>query len=194
MLFLLSVLGPYVGQVPMPALVAVMIMVSISTFSWNSIPNLRKHPKSSSIVMLATVVVTVWTADLALGVLVGVLLSGIFFANKVRDLFTVQRVRRPHSAVYHVEGELFFASADKFQRMLGPESLEEDPAHHVVIDVSKAHFWDLSGIGALEKAVDRMRRNGRHVRVVGLNAASADLFDRFALEDRTGFETGLAPH
>ena len=194
LLFLLSVLGPYVGQVPMPALVAVMIMVSISTFSWNSIPNLRKHPKSSSLVMIATVVVTVWTADLALGVLVGVLLSGIFFANKVRDLFTVQRVRRPHSAVYHVEGELFFASADKFQRMLGPESLEEDPAHHVVIDVSKAHFWDLSGIGALEKAVDRMRRNGRHVRVVGLNAASADLFDRFALEDRTGFETGLAPH
>ncbi|MEO1489298.1 MAG: STAS domain-containing protein, partial [Pseudomonadota bacterium] len=188
------VLGPYVGQVPMPALVAVMIMVSIGTFSWYSIPNLRLHPKSSSIVMIATVIVTVWTADLALGVLVGVLLSGIFFANKVRDLFTVRRVRRPHSAVYHVEGELFFASADKFQRMLGPESVEEDPAHNVVIDVSNAHFWDVSAIGALEKAVDRMRRNGRHVRVVGLNAASADLFDKFALEDRTGFETGLAPH
>lgn len=194
LLFLLAVLGPYVGQVPMPALVAVMIMVSIGTFSWNSIPNLRHHPKSSSIVMIATVVVTVWTADLALGVLVGVLLSGIFFANKVRDLFTVERVRRPHSAVYHVEGEIFFASADKFQRMLGPESLEENPAHDVIIDVAKAHFWDISAIGALEKAVDRMRRNGRHVRVVGLNTASADLFDKYALEDRTGFETGLAPH
>ena len=194
LLFLLSVLGPYVGQVPMPALVAVMIMVSIGTFSWNSIPNLRIHPWTSSVVMIATVIVTVWTKDLALGVLVGVLLSGIFFANKVRDLFTVTRVRRPHSAVYHVEGEIFFASSDKFQRMLGPESLEEDPAHDVIIDVAKAHFWDISAIGALEKAVDRMRRNGRHVRVVGLNTASADLVDKFALEDRTGLETGLAPH
>ncbi|MEO0463824.1 MAG: SulP family inorganic anion transporter [Pseudomonadota bacterium] len=194
LLFLLAVLGPYVGQVPMPALVAVMIMVSIGTFSWNSIPNLRLHPPSSSLVMIATVIVTVWTKDLALGVLVGVLLSGIFFANKVRDLFTVERIRRPHSAVYHVEGELFFASADKFQRMLGPESLEDDPADDVIIDVAKAHFWDISAIGALEKAVDRMRRNGRHVRVVGLNKASADLVDKFALEDRTGLETGLAPH
>ncbi|MEO0690070.1 MAG: SulP family inorganic anion transporter [Pseudomonadota bacterium] len=193
LLFLLAVLGPYVGQVPMPALVAVMLMVSIGTFSWNSIPNLRLHPPSSSIVMIATVVVTVWTADLALGVLVG-RPSGIFFANKVRGMFTVERVRRPHSAVYHVEGEIFFASADKFQRMLGPESLEENPASDVIIDVAKAHFWDISAIGALEKAVDRMRRNGRHVRVVGLNTASADLVDKYALEDRTGLETGLAPH
>jgi len=194
LLFLLAVLGPYVGQVPMPALVAVMIMVSISTFSWNSIPNLRKHPTSSSAVMIATVIVTVWTADLALGVLLGVLLSGIFFANKVRNLFSVERVRRPQSAVYHVKGELFFASVDKFHRMLGPESLQDDPADYVVIDVSKAHFWDVSAIAALEKAVERMRRNKRHVRVVGLNNASADLVDKFALEDRTGFETGLAPH
>ncbi|MDY7098611.1 MAG: SulP family inorganic anion transporter [Pseudomonadota bacterium] len=194
LLFLLAVLGPFVGQVPMPALVAVMIMVSIGTFSWNSIPNLRLHPPSSSLVMVATVIVTVWTKDLALGVLVGVLLSGIFFANKVRSMFTVERVRRPHSAVYHVSGEIFFASADKFQQMLGPESLEDDPADNVVIDVANAQFWDISAIGALEKAVDRMRRNGRHVRVVGLDLRSADLVDRFALEDRTGLEQGLAPH
>ncbi len=194
LLFLLAVLGPFVGQVPMPALVAVMIMVSIGTFSWNSIPNLRLHPPSSSIVMVATVVVVVWTHNLALGVLIGVLLSGIFFANKVRTLFTVERVRRPHSAVYVVKGELFFASADKFQKMLGPESQQEDPAHNVVIDVSQAHFWDISAIGALEKAVERMRRNGRHTRIVGMNVASADLVDRFALEDRTGLEQGLAPH
>ncbi|MCK0127983.1 SulP family inorganic anion transporter [Erythrobacter sp. F6033] len=194
LLFLLTVLGSYVGQVPMPALVAVMIMVSIGTFSWNSIPNLRRHPPTSSFVMVATVVVVVWTHDLALGVLVGVLLSGIFFANKVRTLFTVERERREHSAVYRVSGEIFFASVDKFQQMLGPESQYDDAAHHVVIDVSKAHFWDISAIGALEKAVDRMRRNGRHTRIVGLNQASADLFDKFALEDRTGLEIGLAPH
>ncbi|MEP3051188.1 MAG: SulP family inorganic anion transporter [Erythrobacter sp.] len=194
LLFLLTVLGPYVGQVPMPALVAVMIMVSIGTFSWNSIPNLRRHPPTSSLVMIATVIVVVWTHDLALGVLVGVLLSGIFFAGKVRNMFSVERVRRPHSAVYIVTGEIFFASVDKFQRRLGPESQYEDASDTVVVDVSKAHFWDISAIGALEKVVDRMRRNGRHTRIVGLNQASADLFDRFALEDRTGLESGLAPH
>ena len=193
LLFLLTVLGPWVGQVPMPALVAVMVMVSIGTFSWNSIPNLRRHPWPSWVVMLSTVVVVVWTHDLALGVLVGVLLSGIFFAQKVKNFFAVERIRRPHSAVYHVTGEIFFASVDKFIERLGPESQYEDAAHHVVIDVSKAHFWDISAIGALEKVVDRMRRNGRHTRVVGLNTASADLFDRFALEDRTGLELGLAP-
>ena len=193
LLFLLTVLGPWVGQVPMPALVAVMVMVSIGTFSWNSIPNLRRHPWPSSVVMVSTVVVVVWTHDLALGVLVGVLLSGIFFAQKVKNFFAVERIRRPHSAVYHVTGEIFFASVDKFIERLGPESQYEDAAHHVVIDVSKAHFWDISAIGALEKVVDRMRRNGRHTRVVGLNTASADLFDRFALEDRTGLELGLAP-
>ena len=171
-----------------------MIMVSIGTFSWNSIPNLKRHPWTSSVVMVATVVVVVWTNDLALGVLVGVLLSGIFFAQKVKNLFTVERVRRPHSAVYIVTGEIFFASVDKFVASLGPESQYDDAAHHVVIDVSRAHFWDISAIGALEKVIDRMRRNGRHTRVVGLNKASADLFDRFALEDRTGVELGLAPH
>ena len=171
-----------------------MIMVSIGTFSWDSIVNLRKHPPSSSLVMLATVAVVVWTHDLAMGVLTGVLLSGIFFANKVRNMFTVKRIRREHSAVYVVTGQIFFASVDKFQRALGPESQFADASHTVVIDVSKAHFWDISAIGALEKVVDRMRRNGRHTRIVGLNRASADLFDRFALEDRMGLESGLAPH
>ncbi|MFZ1741594.1 MAG: SulP family inorganic anion transporter [Pontixanthobacter sp.] len=194
LLFLLTVLGPYVGSVPMPALVAVMIMVSIGTFSWNSIANLRRHPPTSSAVMLATVVVVVFTHDLAMGVLTGVLLSGIFFAGKVRTMFRVERIRREHSAVYKVTGQIFFASVDRFMDALGPESSYDDAAHHVVIDVSAAHFWDISAIEALEKVVDRMRRNGRHTRIVGLNTASADLFDRFALEDRTGLETGLAPH
>lgn len=194
LLFLLTVLGPYVGSVPMPALVAVMIMVSIGTFSWNSIANLRRHPPTSSVVMVATVIVVVWTHDLALGVLVGVLLSGIFFAGKVRTMFNIERIRREHSAVYKVTGQIFFASVDRLLREIGPESDYADAAHHVVIDVSNAHFWDISAIEALDKVVDRMRRNGRHTRIVGLNKASADLFDRFALEDRTGLETGLAPH
>ncbi len=194
LLILLTLLGSWVGQVPMPALVAVMIMVSIGTFSWNSIANLKHHPRSSSFVMLATVAVVVATHDLALGVLAGVLLSGMFFANKVRQMFSVERRREATRTVYVVTGQIFFASVDRFLSKLGPESQFDDPADEVVIDVSSAHFWDISAVGALDKAVDRMRRNGRHVRVEGINTASADLVDRFALEDRTGLEMGLAPH
>ncbi|WP_230281633.1 SulP family inorganic anion transporter [Croceicoccus sp. Ery15] len=194
LLLLLAVLGPWVGQVPMPALVAVMIMVSIGTFSWNSIPNLRRHPWQSSVVMLATVVVVVATHNLALGVLVGVVLSGIFFAQKVMGMFGVVRTRDADTATYTVTGQIFFASVDRFQAALGPESEQADPAGHVVIDVSAAHFWDISAVGALDKVVERMRRNGRSVQVIGLNTASADLVDKYALTDKTGVEIGLAPH
>ncbi|QZH75887.1 MAG: SulP family inorganic anion transporter [Erythrobacter sp.] len=194
LLILLASLGPVVGQIPMAALVAVMIMVSIGTFSWNSIPNLRHHPWQSSVVMVATVVVVVGTHNLALGVLVGVLLSGIFFTGKVRSMFGVTRLRDEQTATYTVTGQIFFASVDRFSKAFGRESERPDPADHVVIDVSRAHFWDISGVDVLDKVVERMRRNGRSVQVVGLNEASADLVDRFALTDKTGVEIGLAPH
>ena len=194
LLVLLAVLGPWVGQVPMPALVAIMIMVSIGTFSWNSIPNLGKHPWQSSVVMVSTVVVVVTTHNLALGVLAGVVLSGVFFTHKVMTMFEVVRERDGDTATYRAKGQIFFASVDRFEAALGPESTQPDPADHVIIDVSKAHFWDISAIGALDKVVDRMRRNGRSVQVRGLNRASTDLFDKFALTDKTGVEIGLAPH
>ncbi len=194
LLILLAVLGPIVGQIPMAALVAVMIMVSIGTFSWNSIPNLRRHPWQSSVVMVATVVVVVATHNLALGVLVGVVLSGIFFTHKVMGMFSVERMREEDKAVYRITGQIFFASVDRFSRAFGRESDRPDPADHVVIDVTAAHFWDISGVGVLDKVVERMRRNGRSVQVVGLNEASADLVDKFALTDKTGVEIGLAPH
>jgi len=194
LLILLAVLGPWVGQVPMPALVAIMIMVSIGTFSWNSIPNLRHHPWQSSVVMLATVVMVVGTHNLALGVLVGVLLSGIFFTGKVMTMFGVTRTRDEQTATYVVTGQIFFASVDRFSRAFGRESDRPDPADHVVIDVTRAHFWDISGVDVLDKVVERMRRNGRSVQVIGLNEASADLVDKFALTDKTGVEIGLAPH
>ncbi|GGD66118.1 STAS domain-containing protein [Erythrobacter arachoides] len=194
LLVLLAALGPIVGQIPMAALVAVMIMVSIGTFSWNSIPNLRRHPWQSSLVMLATVIMVVATHNLALGVLVGVLLSGIFFAGKVRSMFGVTRSRDEQVATYTVTGQIFFASVDRFSRAFGRESERPDPADHVVIDVTGAHFWDISGVDVLDKVVERMRMNGRSVQVIGLNQASADLVDRYALTDKTGVETGLAPH
>jgi len=194
LLILLALFGPFVGQIPMPSLVAVMIMVSIGTFSWNSIPNLRHHPWPSSVVMLATVVMVVATHDLSIGVLSGVLLSGIFFAGKVQRMFAVERVREGETAIYRVSGQIFFASVDRFQKAMGPESQRPDPADHVIIDVTRAHFWDISGVGVLDKVVDRMRRNGRSVQVIGLNEASADIVDKFALTDKTGVEIGLAPH
>jgi SulP family sulfate permease len=191
LLFLLAVLGPWVGRVPMPALVAVMIMVSIGTFSWNSIPNLRRHPPTSSAVMLATVAVVVATRDLSLGVLAGVLLSGIFFAGKVQRMFAVDRDVSADgaTATYRVSGEIFFASVDRFTR-----AFQAERATTVVVDVTAAHFWDISGVGALDKIVARLRREGASVEVVGYNRASADLVDRFALHDKTGVEMGLAPH
>ena len=191
LLFLLAVLGPIVGRIPMPALVAVMIMVSIGTFSWNSIPNLRRHPPTSSVVMVVTVAVVVATRDLAEGVLAGVLLSGIFFTGKVRRMFAVERTESGAGALvlYRISGEIFYASVDRFTRAFAPER-----GQPVAIDVSAAHFWDISGVGALDKVVARLRRDGSDVEVIGYNKASADLVDRFALHDKTGFELGIAPH
>lgn len=192
LLFLLVVLGPWVGQIPMPALVAVMIMVSIGTFSWNSIPNLRRHPWPSSAVMLTTVIVVVATHDLSLGVLAGVLLSGIFFTGKVRRMFTVERHVSADGAVatYVVKGQLFFASVDRFERVFK----NEESAPMVMIDMTQAHFWDISAVGALDKVVARLRREGKAVEMVGYNRASADIVDRFALHDKTGVEMGAVPH
>jgi len=192
LLFLLAALGPFVGRIPMPALVAVMIMVSIGTFSWNSFLNLRRHPPTSSIVMITTVVVVVATRDLSLGVLAGVLLSGIFFVGKVQRMFVVEQVQGPSdtAATYRVTGQVFFASVDRFTR-----AFQIDPvAQRIVIDVSAAHFWDISGVGALDKIVARLRREGKVVEVIGYNRASADLVDRFALYDKTGVEVGATPH
>ncbi len=147
LLILVVFLGDWVKQIPMAALVALMIMVSIGTFNWGSIKNLRDHPKSSSVVMIATVVVTVATHDLAKGVLTGVLLSGFFFAQKVGR-----------------------------------------------IDVGRAHFWDITAISALDKVVLKFRREGTAVEVVGLNAASATMVDKFAVHDKDGADDLLMGH
>jgi SulP family sulfate permease len=123
-------------------------------------------------------------------VLAGVLLSGIFFAGKVRRMFRVERAVGSGGAVtYRVSGEIFFASVDRFTRAFLPEQ-----GRPVVIDVSAAHFWDISGVGALDKIIARLRRDGSSVDVIGYNQASADLVDRFALHDKTGVELGAVPH
>jgi sulfate permease, SulP family len=190
---LLALLGTWVGQVPMPALVAVMIMVSIGTFSWNSIPNLRRHPWQSSVVMLTTVAVVVGTHDLSLGVAAGVLLSGIFFAQKVQRLFRIEREESPDGAhaTYHISGEVFFASVHRFLDRMAEFS---ETARQVTIDVTHAHFWDISAVDALDKVVGKLDKAGASVKVVGYNEASKDIVDKFALHDKTGVELGAVPH
>jgi SulP family sulfate permease len=169
-----------------------MIMVSIGTFSWNSIANLRRHPPTSSIVMVATVLVVVATHDLSLGVLTGVLLSGIFFAAKVQRMFGVERTTSAdgQDVTYRVTGQVFFASVERFTRAFAVE----ESAARVTIDVSAAHFWDISAVGALDKIIARLRRGGAEVEVAGYNRASADIVDKFALHDKTGVEMGMVPH
>lgn len=181
LLFLLLVLGDWVKLIPMPALVAIMIMVSIGTFSWSSLNDLRHHPRRSSIVMLATVATVVGTHNLALGVGVGVLLSGIFFAWKVSQIFRVRSVYNPEKRerVYFVEGEIFFASADD---LLDAFNFKED-LNHVIIDVTHAHIWDLTGVNAIDRAVMMFRREGRQVEVRGLNEASATIMDRLGVQN-----------
>ncbi|MDZ7863974.1 SulP family inorganic anion transporter [Acidovorax sp.] len=184
LLLMVVFLGQWVKQIPMAALVAVMIMVSIGTFSWDSVRNLRQHPPSSSIVMIATVVVTVSTHDLAKGVFVGVLLSGIFFAHKVGRVLRVDRSSEDEgrTRVYGVVGQVFFASSEAF--LAAFDFKEVVPK--VRIDVSRAHFWDITAVSALDKAVLKFRREGTEVEVVGMNEASATLVDRFAIHDKPG--------
>ncbi len=192
LLILIVVLGPWVGRIPMAALVAVMIMVSIGTFSWSSITNLRSHPRTSSVVMIATVVTVVFTHNLALGVGVGVLLSALFFAYKVSQLLdiTSELSAGGDERTYSIRGQLFFVSAGSFADAFDFREVLKK----VRIDVSHAHFWDLSAIGALDKVVLKFRREGAEVELVGMNEASKTLVLRLAKHDKPGAMEELGAH
>ena len=192
LLFLILVLSEFVRVIPMAALVAVMIMVSVGTFSWSSIKNLRTHPKSSSVVMLTVVVLVVMTHNLAIGVLAGVLLSGVFFAGKIAQIFRVTseltadgRVRR-----YSIEGQLFYASVENFNRAFD----FKEAVDTVIIDVSRAHIWDISSVAAVDMVVLKFRREGAEVELVGMNEASETIVDRLALHDKPGAMDALQNH
>lgn len=192
LLILVVFLGEWVRQIPMAALVAVMIMVSIGTFNWGSIKNLREHPKSSSVVMIATVIVTVATHDLAKGVLTGVLLSGFFFAQKVGRIMRVtsRTEDEGRTRTYTVIGQVFFASADQFANVFDYKEVLDK----VRIDLGRAHFWDITAISALDKVVLKFRREGTSVEVVGLNEASATMVDKFAVHDKDGADDMMLGH
>jgi SulP family sulfate permease len=175
-------LGEWVGMIPMAALVAVMIMVSIGTFNWQSVRDLTTHPKSSSLVMMITVLVVVFTHNLAYGVFVGVLMSALFFANKVGQLLAIQSQLSAdgRSRRYLVTGQVFFTSAEPFVAAFD----FKERLSTVQIDLTHAHFWDITAVSSLDKVILKFRKAGAEVEVIGLNQASATLVDKFAIHNK----------
>ena len=182
LLILVVALGDIVGLIPMAALVAVMILVSISTFDWHSVAptTLRRMPKSETTVMVTTVAVVVITHNLAYGVGAGVLTAMVLFARRVAHLTEVTSVTDPDGGqvVYSVHGELFFASSNDLVHQF---DYADDP-DDVVIDMTATHIWDASSVAALDAVTMKYARRGKTVTITGLDTASAHLHARLAGE------------
>lgn len=181
LLIMVVFLSDWISQIPMAALVAVMIMVSIGTFSWDSVRNLSSHPLSYNVSMLATVLVTVATHNLAYGVFVGVLFASVFFANKVSHFMYVESQfdEQNKLARYTVHGQIFFNSAEKFVNAFDFKTV----AKNIEIDLNQAHFWDVTAVESLDKVVLKFKREGANVTLIGVNEASATIIDRFGIHD-----------
>ncbi|MGB0679192.1 MAG: SulP family inorganic anion transporter [Polyangiales bacterium] len=188
LLALILLARSWVARIPMGALVAVMIMVSLSTFEWSSVRALGRMPKNESIVMLSTVAIVVLSHNLALGVAAGVLLSAVFFARKVAKLARVESMLHDggQRRVYHVYGEIFFVSVEG---LLAAFDFQE-PVAHIDIDLSEAHVWDASAVVALEKVVSKYRAQGVHVRLIGVNRESRALVQRLQPKHGRGLLAG----
>lgn len=192
LLMMVVFLSDWISIIPMAALVAVMVMVSISTFNWQSVWHIRDYPLSSSIVMLVTVAVVVATHNLALGVFCGVLLAALFFANKISHFMDVQADFNPdtQTRTYTVTGQVFFASSERFVTAFD----FANEVASVVIDVQHAHFWDITAVAALDNVVLKWRKQGTAVEVIGLNAASTTLVDRFAQHPKAAPDKDILLH
>ncbi|MGC7931441.1 SulP family inorganic anion transporter [Lysinibacillus sp. VIII_CA] len=170
LMFLILVLGELVVQIPMPVLVGIMIMVSIGTFDWSSFKYLAKAPRTDAIVMLATVIIVVYTHDLSKGVLTGVLLSAIFFVVKIS---TVKITRDGNSFI--VDGQLFFASTDGFVKYFKKVEIQRQT---IQIDFSNSRIWDDSGVGALMKVIDMLQEKGINVEIINLDGTSKKIMNK----------------
>ena len=192
LLVLIVVFGAWVKVIPMAALVAVMIMVSIGTFSWQSLLDLRTHPKTSSLIMLTTVAAVVITHNLAIGVGIGVIMSAISFARKAALLVRIgsHLHENGEERTYSVEGNVFFVSSGAFSKAFDFREV----LSRVTIDLTRAHFWDISSVAALDRVVLKFRRDGTEVNVVGLNEASATLVERVGTHHKTTTGTPAPLH
>ena len=182
LLILVVFLSDILKIVPMAALVAVMIMVSIGTFNWVSIKELKTNPTSASVVMIATVIVVVWTHNLALGVFTGILIGSLFMAQRLSQFMYVDSNYDDASdtQTYNVIGQVFFNSSERFIAFFD----YKEAVDKIVIDVHRAHFWDITAASALDKVVIKLRREGADVTIIGLNEASETLLDKFAVHDK----------
>ncbi|MFE6474163.1 SulP family inorganic anion transporter [Streptomyces rochei] len=182
LMVLCIVFGPVVSDIPMAALVAVMVMVSFATFDWHSIApkTLKRMPAGEITVMVVTVTVVVATHNLAIGVVVGTLTAMVVFAKRVAHLAQVTAVTDPdgRTVVYRVSGELFFASSND---LVGQFDYAGDP-EKVVIDLSSAHVWDASSVAALDAIETKYAQRGKRVEITGLNDPSADLHGKLTGE------------
>lgn len=170
-------LADFVNHIPMGVLVAIMIMVAIGTFDYSSIKKLKTFPLSANIVMIATIVATIFTHNLAIGVLIGVLLEALFFANKVSYFLNCKKSLEDGVRTYKFDGQIFFKSVEKFY----DEFNFDEVCDKVIIDVSNAHFWDVSAIYMLDKIVVRLKREGASVEIIGLNIASSYMMKKFSV-------------
>jgi SulP family sulfate permease len=192
LLFFILVLGKWVRQIPMASLVAVMIMVSIGTFSWSSLMNLHRIPRSETAVMITTVFMTVLTHNLAIGVVIGVAFSTVLFARNIAKIVFVDTVLSDDKTfrIYSIIGQLFFVSVEEFLTAFDfKEELER-----VKIDLTHAHIWDQAAVAAIDRVVIKFRRNGVEVDLVGLNEASATLLEKLAIHDKPGALENLNDH
>ncbi|RBW69359.1 SulP family inorganic anion transporter [Bacillus taeanensis] len=183
LMVLIILLNDLLVQIPMAALVGVMIMVSIGTFDWSSITNLHKMPKTDAVVMVVTVVTVVMTHDLSKGVFAGVILSAVFFAAQVSKVkVTSITSKQSNKKVYHVSGQIFFASVTDFVNSFN----FKDNVKEVDIDLTNAHLWDDSAVGAIDKIVIKYHQNGTKVHLVGLNEESTRLINNRAVHNKPG--------
>ncbi|KAB2494367.1 SulP family inorganic anion transporter [Priestia endophytica] len=176
LMFLILVLSNVVVEIPMAALVGVMVMVSIGTFDWSSLKGVTKVPLTDSIVMVVTVISVVATHNLSIGVIIGVILSAIFFAGKISKVHVKENFGDNGEKIYHVEGQLFFVSVTDFQKSFD----YKEEVQNVTIDLTNAHIWDDSGAAALDKVVLKFHEQETDVKLVGLNEGSANLLKRLA--------------
>lgn len=176
LLCLVVFLKDWLAYVPMAALVAIMIMVSFTTFQWDSVKQFRKHPASFNVVMIAVVIVVLATHNLALGVFIGVLLSALFIINKLESEVKVSSVLLNQSTRrYMISGQIFFSSSEKFFQFFD----FQEPIDQVTIDLTHAHIWDITSVNMLNTVVQKFRDQNIQVEIMGLNEASSTLIDRY---------------
>ncbi|WP_180179901.1 SulP family inorganic anion transporter [Acinetobacter sp. YH12041] len=177
LLCLVVFLKDWLAYIPMAALVAIMIMVSFTTFQWGAIKQFGKHPLEFNTVMIAVIIVVLATHNLALGVFVGVLLSALFFINKLeRTVHVSTYLHKPNSRSYIISGQIFFSSTEKFYQFFDfKEKLD-----HVELDLTHAHIWDVTSVNMLNNVIQKFKAQGIDVSVIGLNEASSTLIDRFS--------------